>query len=238
MRLLLALERDFTPRFAREIVRAMQEMVRFYRLTGEVPPTPTEHIERLMRIETALVQVSVDAFGSRVIDQGKCLGIILETKTFTETLRRIAEEYVKQEMIRQRITNIAATTRQQIVEIVLRGQEDGVSVSDIADMILEAAPNIALWRGPLIARTETHGAANAGAYRAAQETGLQLRKEWISVIDDRTRDPHLAANGQVVDQNEPFIVNDEPLMFPGDPSGSADNIINCRCAMGHIVVDG
>jgi len=32
-------------------------------------------------------------------------------------------------------------------------------------------------------------------------------------------------------------VGGERLMYPGDPSGSAENVINCRCAVGHIPVE-
>jgi hypothetical protein len=35
--------------------------------------------------------------------------------------------------------------------------------------------------------------------------------------------------------DEPFIVSGEELMYPGDPSGSAGNVINCRCAIGYVV---
>jgi uncharacterized protein with gpF-like domain len=58
-------------------------------------------------------------------------------------------------------------------------------------------------------------------------------KEWLSAIDERTRDAHVAANGQVVPVEEPFIVDGEELMCPGDSGAgvSAGNVINCRCTM-------
>jgi hypothetical protein len=55
-------------------------------------------------------------------------------------------------------------------------------------------------------------------------------KEWVSRGDSRVRDAHIAADGQVVAVNMPFIVKGESLMYPGDPAGSASNIINCRCS--------
>lgn len=58
-------------------------------------------------------------------------------------------------------------------------------------------------------------------------------KEWISVGDDIVRDAHLAADGQQVSMNEPFIVGGEALNWPSDASlgASTGNIINCRCGM-------
>jgi uncharacterized protein with gpF-like domain len=64
-----------------------------------------------------------------------------------------------------------------------------------------------------------------------------MRKEWVSAQDERTRTSppdefdHIEADGQVVDMNEAFTVGGEQMMFPGDPGGSAGNIINCRCAV-------
>jgi uncharacterized protein with gpF-like domain len=51
-------------------------------------------------------------------------------------------------------------------------------------------------------------------------------KEWISVNDRRRRASHAVLEGQVREVNEPFS---NGLMFPGDPNGSADETINCRC---------
>jgi uncharacterized protein with gpF-like domain len=72
----------------------------------------------------------------------------------------------------------------------------------------------------------------------AKETEIQVvtpntatpTKEWVSQGDNRVRDAHLSADGQVVAVNQPFIVKGERLMYPGDPAGSPGNIINCRCS--------
>lgn len=83
-------------------------------------------------------------------------------------------------------------------------------------------------RAERIARTETTGAYNAGAMQAYAEEQAAV-KTWLCAPDDRTRDAHLEANGQVVAVSEPFDVGGELLMYPGDPSGSPGNVINCRC---------
>jgi hypothetical protein len=40
---------------------------------------------------------------------------------------------------------------------------------------------------------------------------------------------HLLADGQIRNPGEPFLVEGEELMYPRDPSGSAENTINCHC---------
>jgi hypothetical protein len=57
-----------------------------------------------------------------------------------------------------------------------------------------------------------------------------LKKQWRHLNLARVPRPgHIAADKQVVDVKQPFIVEGEALMYPRDPSGSAENTINCHC---------
>lgn len=87
-------------------------------------------------------------------------------------------------------------------------------------------------RGDMIARTEMNGAANrtSNATAGALHESVPLLKTWLATMDDRTRDAHADADGQQVPFDEPFDVDGEELDYPGDPAGSAENTINCRCA--------
>jgi hypothetical protein len=234
-RILLVLERKFRRVLASKIARASTAMVDQFRMSGRAPDLPYWHEPEIKETYRLMAEISVESFGERIISQGKDAGLILETKSFREVFLRMASEYVALEMIRSRITNVAETTREQIVKQIAIGQSAGKSVDVIARAISANIPSISVWRGALIARTETHGAANYGADAAARETGLDVRKEWVSAEDERTRSSHAAANGQVVAMDQPFNVGGELLMFPGDPAGSGSNIINCRCAISHIV---
>ena len=84
-----------------------------------------------------------------------------------------------------------------------------------------------------LVRTEATNAANAATMQSAQDIfpGADMQKEWISASDERTRAAHREADGQIVDFNKPFLVKGEELMRPGDPRGSASNVVNCRCSM-------
>lgn len=85
-------------------------------------------------------------------------------------------------------------------------------------------------RAERIARTETTGAYNAGAQQAFVEEDAGV-KMWISTADESTRDSHLEASGQCVPIDDTFDVGVAQLTIPGDPSGPADEVINCRCTM-------
>lgn len=129
-----------------------------------------------------------------------------------------------------KVVQILENTRQQIRKAIVRGNEQNEPPRVLARRIRdETGGIIAKRRAQTIARTETHTAANVGSEAAADATGLALEKEWLSTEDARVRPTHAEADGQRVEKDADFIVGGERLRFPGDPKGSAGNIINCRC---------
>lgn len=135
----------------------------------------------------------------------------------------------------QKVTDITSTTEQQIRDILIRARDDGLGIDAAARALREQTSITAALRAHVIARTETHAAANYGAMAGAIESGVIMRREWIAVQDDRSREAHAEADGQTVAMDEPFDVGGEALMYPGDPAGSPENVIMCRCAVGMVV---
>lgn len=89
-------------------------------------------------------------------------------------------------------------------------------------------------RARTIARTEVHNATQFGTMEGYRQAGLGI-KIWASVGDQFTRgaDPsdqadHLSLDGEERPIDVPFS---NGLMFPGDPKGSAAEVINCRCTI-------
>lgn len=130
----------------------------------------------------------------------------------------------------------------EVYAILVREIEQGIalgeSVPDIRDRVqtVLTATGSERWpnRAVVVARTETMGAVNAGAYagalRDAEERGDPAPfKVWLSTEDDRTRPSHVDADGQRTLLTEPFRVGGAPLLFPGDPRGPAQEVIQCRC---------
>lgn len=235
--LLDRLDAKFGPVFAREIARASREMADAYELTGEVGSVRGHYDAMEREFKRMAVQASL-IFGGRVIEQGKSLGLVLERKEdFSQRMTRFALSYIAQEAVRQKITSITDTTRARIIALVDQGYRDGLGQQPIARMIRDRIPAMSLVRGALIARTETHGAAQFGADVAARETGLTLRKEWVAAEDERTREDHREANGQIVGMDDAFVVGGVSMMYPGDPSAPVEQVANCRCISAHIVID-
>ena len=62
----------------------------------------------------------------------------------------------------------------------------------------------------------------------AKEKGADVVKQWDSTLDARTRDSHAQVDGEIKELDEKFS---NGLRFPGDPSGGAAEVVNCRCAL-------
>jgi len=127
---------------------------------------------------------------------------------------------------------------------------DGTSIDAIAADIesILTVNGIPTWRNRsvTIARTEAIGALNAAAYagahaHAAQQGIADMQSIWLATMAGpaalRTRPTHRKADGQRVNLGEPFIVGGFPLLFPGDPTGPPQEVINCRCTPLYVTAD-
>jgi HK97 family phage portal protein len=81
-----------------------------------------------------------------------------------------------------------------------------------------------------IARTETTRAYNEGTRESWRQSGVVAGKRWISALDERTRETHIEAHGQVVGIDEWFMVGAGMGTSPGQ-IGLPEEDINCRCSM-------
>jgi len=95
------------------------------------------------------------------------------------------------------------------------------------------------YRSEVIGRTEALRSVH-GAQRELYESYIQdgkIRREqvwrfWVYTQDGRTRPEHRlipSMNPGGVGIDTPFQTPLGPLMFPGDPDGLAENVIQCRC---------
>jgi uncharacterized protein with gpF-like domain len=71
--------------------------------------------------------------------------------------------------------------------------------------------------------------ASQARMEKAAEVVPGLKKQWQHGTSRVPRLSHLAAEGQIRDVNEPFMVGGEALMYPRDLAGSPGNTINCSC---------
>lgn len=144
-------------------------------------------------------------------------------------------------------TPISQTSKDEIAGLLQQAEIEGwtitqmqVTMTDLFNQWIHgntdaagfAGQRLPPYRTEMIARTVSMQSYNAGSNELFRQAGVEER-EWIATHDDRTRDTHLEADGQVMGSDEPFVVGGWEMMFPGDDSygAPAEEIVNCRCTI-------
>ena len=133
----------------------------------------------------------------------------------------------------EKIVIVSGTLKEQLVGITRKVLEeaDGAGIEKIARQIFSNYQGVELWQARRIAQTETMiGLADAGNI-AAQTLDIRFSKQWCTSGLGNTRDTHLAMDGVIVEDWEPFELADCHMMYPHDSSMGAPGgeIINCAC---------
>lgn len=85
-------------------------------------------------------------------------------------------------------------------------------------------------------RTRIQSQARQKVMEEAAEQGVVMAREWTARMVN-TRDTHAALNHTVKPIHEPFVTGEgNSLMYPGDPSAPAREVINCHCVLIPVVL--
>ena len=173
---------------------------------------------------------------------GDLMDIVLTQKNENRT-RLLVDDFASH-YGSNRSAQILRTTERQVQDLIRGGMAKGESAATVFDKLFSRIPELAKTRAAIITRTDAHAASQYTALRLAVQSQKPLSKIWNSTPDSRIRDfglsgrvsdfNHRIMNGQEAALTQTFKVPTklggfEALQFPGDPSGSAGNIINCRC---------
>lgn len=146
-----------------------------------------------------------------------------------------AFSYLGSQVAAQRVTLVSGTAKKTLIAVtkkLMADPEFNVQNEVVSGRILRGQfAKYSLYQAKRLVRTESTYAANFGNWQSAKSVfnGRDLMKTWYSAHDDRVRDWHLAVDKTTIPENQKFLVNGEQLFLPGDRSGSASNVINCRC---------
>ncbi len=144
----------------------------------------------------------------------------------------------------QRVTLVSGTAKQTLIKITERLMRDPefmtLGAVERGIILRNQFNRYSQYQAERLVRTEATAAANFAQTQAAQTifSPEQMQKEWIASFDDRTRDTHSEADGQIVMANNTFLVGGQQMMFPGDPAGGAAEVINCRCSVAYFPIQG
>lgn len=164
-------------------------------------------VEEAAKVDTSWTLVDADTVATLVRDH-------------PDLLPRVSPEPSRAEAwARRKVTSA-------ITQSVLRGESvpaAALRIRSVVDMGERAATRAA--------RTALTGAENAGrvsSYDRARGMGIDVRARWMATLDSRTRDSHRQLDGEVVGDDGRFS---NGLRYPGDPTGPAPEVWNCRCTL-------
>jgi hypothetical protein len=216
--------------FADYFRREREAVVRAVRNESEVDPV-------LSALEPALKDAYDAAFTDVATAYARWTRAHLVTKAepSRDTLDTEARRYLRS-FSAKRVKDVSAATRRRLRDLLAAGLDEGESVRQIARRIDKLyLDEIIPGRSLVIARTEVGSASQYAGLAAAKDAGVPMTKTWNTNIDGRERDTHRAADGQTVPLDGVFTVGGEELEHPGDPEGSPEEVIQCRCFLTYTV---
>ncbi|MFA1821168.1 phage minor head protein [Virgibacillus oceani] len=149
----------------------------------------------------------------------------------TDEIQRSIENPLDRVGFLQRNRDNQYQLTRQLREQLTQGLVQGESYRTTARRIKERM-DIGAGNALRIARTENNRIRNKSSQDSmekAQESGLILKKTWLSSHGARTRPEHEEMDGVTVDIDQPFDVDGYEMMYPGDESAPGYLVINCRC---------
>lgn len=179
-------------------------------------------------------------FGKYEVEKG--FGINTSFTLFDErSIERLARKnpkllpnYPKEKMVN--IPKDKRWSKRKINNVITQGILQGKPLKNIANDLSQVVgmEERAALRN---ARTAMTGAQNAGrldSYLDSKRLGINLKKQWMATLDERTRTSHADLDGESVDIDKEFS---NKLQFPADPEGKPAEVYNCRCTMVADLVD-
>ncbi|MED1954918.1 phage minor head protein [Brevibacillus centrosporus] len=182
-------------------------------------------------------QAVYDAFMPLFQLAGESEAIGINSEATWNQENKAAAKFAKK--LKKLVPAMNSTSADHMIRSFKRAIETGKTPAERATLVKEVSKQAAsgeegpftMARSVKVSRTLSTAAANGGKLEGWKQSGLVKKKRWRAANNKRTRKDHKTANGQEVEIDKPFIVGGEKLMHPGDPAGSAKQIVHCRCTM-------
>lgn len=183
--------------------------------------------ERYYQLRKTIEFPKNNAKGLRLLTQPS---LELKRFGFNDKWTTEVQQFFDRYLLNKVVIPITETTREMIAEVLEKAIAEGWGVDKIVSYL--NSPDFTKWRARMIVRTEAARATNYASMLAASEFDYEMQKNWIEVKDNRTRRTHRHATGVGGEVKDFYERYSNGLMFPGDPNGSAKEVINCRCVQG------
>jgi 2'-5' RNA ligase len=237
--------RGIEPRLAREYLRVLRQQAK------DAAQAYTDALDVTLAAADPARQVDVEAIlrESKIVgeavqrtqaDREKIANVTLAALTTDPAILDSTYERIQALLLTQagkQAERLVAGSRDVVAEVIQEALETGATVPETASLIRSQLEQIAPYRATMLARTDLIGISNG----TSQVAALSIEdapgyKQWLSAGDERVRETHQEAEGQVVPNDQPFDVGGASLFYPGDPDGPDEEVIQCRCTL--IYADG
>lgn len=154
---------------------------------------------------------------------------VVSTKALPKWVQ-IVFQFLDRFILNKVVLPISQTTIDDVNRLLQEGIDEGWGSSEMVKRLEDS--ELPKWRARMIVRTETVRATNVASMVQASQSPYEVEKQWIAVEDNRTRQSH-SNHGGVDGERIDFLDKySNGLYFPGDPTGPAKEVINCRCTQG------
>lgn len=235
---------QYSPKFKKEL----QKQVDTYCRTQDYNAISDKSLKKTIKQLHIALGTKMGLIAEKDVKKGaKGAYVPMETKSAkTDLFAYVIIRYLETKGLDQLAADITDTTKKQIRNFLIKGQEQNLTMPEIIALLRTSG--ITNYRAELIARTETARSANIGSMVGAMSTGLVTVKEWIAAKDNRTRriprdaNDHLHMDGVQLPIDQKFVVPAKTyidnMLHPGDSTAHAGNVCNCRCTLGYEAVRG
>lgn len=217
------MERQLKPLINRQYMDAASLITQGVKDVDHVVNEQTTRLRKILRAQYRRVAITAGRNSIQFFEQQKGMN---------EGFWNEVNQYIALNTGRK-ITQMQNTTKKMLRLVIQSGVQEGQTNREIATRLRNTGKVDSKYRAIRIARTETHGIYNAATDASVRETGIKFIRVWSTTKDLGTRRrkkksiwDHWVVDGQRRKQNEPFDVSGEKLRYPGDPNGSAGNIIH------------
>lgn len=244
LQLTSALEKRYRPTITRIIQKFRKEFISRYKRNPQAARNELANI--LLNEDIAKVLRSIyrtaGLMGAKLANDEIKKAATLKAAGFgrNETWIRDVINYLRLHNL-EMVGAITETMREDIIAILEKAIENGWG---IAETVKALQVERVVSRAEVIARTEINRAANVGHSVAAKSLPYEVDKRWVAAKDHRTRHSHKKINDHVTGEDDYFNVaiykgdrntgQFDKMLYPGDPTASAANTVNCRCRVIYI----
>ncbi len=246
----LQLEAQLRPKLEAFNRRTVREFTRVLGLSGAVPENELERVDELAALLLAHYKKTGRAFDDELRDDMP-EDLAMTSEESADVAAVLAAFFAARAPAQSLAINETTTDQfRESEQIALAEQqrqaEEGVPMGQLAVAAAAGATLARKLAGRVtgIVTLETQAPAEAAKWteasvlsgedpEAAVAAPSAVKKDWISVGDERVRDGHVDADtAPAIPLNQPFSVMGELLRFPGDTSLGATmpNVANCRCS--------